>query len=187
MRYLLALAAVCSLPLLLAQPSEPLLLLTPSTTSLNTTSGKVELLTFLLQNAGGETAVNVTLNLAAGGCVQLLSERGVWEAHVAVSVGDVAPGSIKRVVVPLRCRDSSGTVVAIAYGDNADPAYAVVRVSAREEVGLQLPVLLSSTAVAGLVAAYAVRRFRRERSGGRRGARRGRPTRRGARSRALKR
>jgi len=64
----LPLLAAALLPLLsLAQPSGPLLL-TPTAASLNVTANEVAPLTFILQNLGGEAAVNVTVTLAASGC-----------------------------------------------------------------------------------------------------------------------
>jgi hypothetical protein len=124
------------LPLLAtAQPSGPLLLLIPSATSLNLTAGEIAPLTFVLQNPGEEPAVNVTLSLVASGCAQLLGWNNTWESSLAVNVGDLEPGSVKRVVVPLRCEGGSGSIAATLHGDNTDPAYAVVKVSTKGSGG----------------------------------------------------
>jgi hypothetical protein len=72
---------------------------------------------------------------------------------------DLAPGSAERILIPVRCRGGSGSVVATAYADNADPAYAAVRVSARE--GSWPPALIPAAAVAALAASlYALHRAR---------------------------
>jgi len=163
MRFSLAFALVASLlPLLsAAQPSGPLLLLIPGATSLNLTAGEIAALTFALQNLGEEYAVNVTLSLAASGCAQLLGWNNTWENGLAMNVGDLAPGSVKRVVVPVRCEGGSGTILATAQGDNTDPAYAVVKVSARGGSGPWLFASIPLAAVAVLVSAYALRRTRK--------------------------
>ncbi len=159
--YTFALAASL-LPLLAAaQPSGPLLLLTPSTTSLNLTAGEIAPLAFALQNLGEEYAINVTLSIAASGCAQLLGWNNAWESVLAVNVGDLAPGSVKRVVIPVRCEGKSGSIAATVYGDNADPAYAVVRVSTRGDSNLWLFASLPLSAVAVLASAYALRRAKK--------------------------
>jgi hypothetical protein len=157
----LPLLAAALLPLLsLAQPSGPLLLLTPTAASLNVTANEVAPLTFILQNLGGGAAVNVTVTLAASGCAQLLGWNSTWETKLALNLGDLAPGSAKRILIPVRCRGGSGSVLATAYADNADPAYAAVRVSARE--GSWPPALIPAAAVAALAAPlYALHRARR--------------------------
>jgi hypothetical protein len=163
-RLTLAIALAASmLPLLAtAQPSGPLLLLIPSATSLNLTAGEIAPLTFVLQNPREEPAVNVTLNLVASGCAQLLGWNNTWESSLSVNVGDLEPGSVKRVVVPLRCEGGSGSIAATLHGDNTDPAYAVVKVSTKGNGGPQLYVLVPLATVAALVSAYTLRRKKKK-------------------------
>lgn len=138
-----------------------MLLLTPSATNLNLTAGEIAPLAFILQNLGEEEAVNVTLSLVAHGCAQLLGWNSTWESSLTVNMGNLTPGSAKRVLVPVRCRGGSGSIAATAYGDNADPTYAIVKVSAaeRSEPWLFAPIPLA--AAAALVSIYALRRARR--------------------------
>lgn len=134
------------------------MLLIPSATSLNLTTGEMAPLIFVLQNSGEEPAVNVTLSLVASGCAQLLGWNNTWESSLAVSVGDLEPGSVKRIVVPLRCEGRRGSIAATLHGDNTDPAYAVVKVSTRGGSGPQIYILLPLATVAVLVSAYTLRR-----------------------------
>ena len=157
-----ALAAILFSLIAAAQLNGPRILLTPIATSLNLTAGEVAPLTFVLQNLGEEDAVNVTLSLAASGCAQLLNWNGTWEIGLVVNVGDLAPSSVKRVVVPVRCQAGSGSITATAYGDNADPTYAVIKVSAKESGEPWLLASIPLVAAATLGSAYAVRRARRK-------------------------
>jgi len=170
----LALAAAL-LPLLsTAQPSGPLLLLIPAATSLNLTVGEVAPLAFVLQNLGGEAAVNVTVTLVASGCAQMLGWNGTWETSLVLNLGDLAPGSAKRVLIPIRCRGGSGSIAATAYAENADPAYATVKVSSKEAGWPLAPLPIAAAAV--LASLYVLHRVRR------RAAKRGkRPVERGPR------
>lgn len=162
MRALLLLAlAAALLPLLSAQPSA-LLVITPSTSSLNLSSGEVAPLAFVVQNVGGETAANVTVTLVASGCVQLLGWNNTWVKNLTAALGSIAPGSAKRLTVPVRCQDGKGSVIVTAFGDNTDPAFTSVEISAVSRGNL-FPALLPLAAAAALAAlAYALARIRRE-------------------------
>ncbi len=159
---LLLVLATALLPLLAAQPDSALVVVHPITSSLNLSAGEVAPLAFVIQNLGGDIAANVTVTLTASGCAQLLSWNGTWEKNLAVSLGDLAPGSAKRLVVQVRCQGERGSIIATAYGDNVDPAFASATVSARSSSEAQPLVLLPLAAVMLVAMTYALARSRKK-------------------------
>jgi len=157
---LLLLTALILLPLLAAQPDSAVLVVVPTKTALNVSAGEVVPLAFVVQNLGEETASNVTVTLTASGCVQLLSWNGTWEKNLVAELNDITPGSAKRLVVPIRCQSGKGSVVATAYGDNTDPAFASVTVSA-ESGGPQFLALIPLATAVLVALAYVMARTRR--------------------------
>jgi hypothetical protein len=91
----------------------------------------------------------------------MLGGNGAWETSLVLNLGDLAPGSAKRVLIPVRCLGGSGSIAVTAYAENANPAYAVVKVSSKE-AGWS-PALLPIAAAAALASLYALHRARGER------------------------
>jgi hypothetical protein len=171
---LLLVVAAALLPLLSAQPYGALLVVVPSAGSLNLSAGEVAALSFVVQNVGGEDAVNVTVTLVAGGCAKLLGWNGTWVSTLVAELGSIAPGSAKRLVVPVRCQGGEGSVIATAQADNTDPAFASVKLSAKSGENSSSPLILLPLVAVLLVAlTYALARSRRDKSVRRRAAQHG--------------
>ncbi|MEM1522331.1 MAG: hypothetical protein QXU69_04860 [Thermofilaceae archaeon] len=118
----------------LAQPTDlTVIIVEPASAQVNLTSSRPGSILLVVRNLGAAPAENVHLTLAATGCAELLDERGVWRSNLSLTLGNVTVGAAKRVLVPVRCRDGTGTVVATAFADNADPSFASIKVYAEKE------------------------------------------------------
>jgi len=176
MRALGLAAAACALLIaVLARACHPqpqgeaLLGLQASASQLNLTRGEVAALVLTVVNLGAAPALNVTLRVTGTGCAQFVGEGSRWVSEETFTLGDLAAGSGRRVVIPVRCLQGRGAVTATAVAENSDPTFVVVRVVA-EERGEWGP-LLAAAAVA-LLAASAAAAVRRRRAARRRGRRR---------------
>ncbi|MCS7105447.1 MAG: hypothetical protein NZ954_07810 [Thermofilaceae archaeon] len=173
MRTLLLLTAVALLFALastvLSQPEGmPILLILPSAEQLNLTKGEVESLVFTVSNVGSETAYNISINVIASGCVQLLNEKSVWVSNVSLTLDELKAGTARRALIPVKCLGETGTVAISAYADNADPSFTIVRVFSREEQGtfnwlIVVPLILVFAVSIGLYRRSRAKRARKTR------------------------